>query len=209
MKYIKTIAYHCHNCGAPVDERSTHCSYCRQRVENKSPLQGMNRQVRVFAELKNNRKVYLHETSVVIPTENPITLDCTRIESRYQERVKAMKDNMSIELEMLMRKESLDKYKFVHETGINKVSIETEGLNNAFEFECDYLSDLKCEYALEEIAKAKFNLYPKNIIGWVDKSKDIYVNDGTTCPNCGAPLRQRFGLCDYCGGWVQDFNCYI
>lgn len=35
------------------------------------------------------------------------------------------------------------------------------------------------------------------------KAFDTVVPDEMSCPNCGAPIKSKYGCCDYCGGWVE------
>lgn len=208
MKYIKSLTYHCRNCGATVEPHETKCSYCKSSLDFKSDLFG-KRNIRVFCETKNDRKIYLHETvNIGAVEQSEPEIDCTMLEDGRIHRVRGLNtSNGKFSLGIEFTKNSIEKAKYIEESGIKSISVESDIGNQLFKIDCDYMS-IGMQNAKQDTLMELPLSFVINDFKQIKQDEEIYVNDGTTCPNCGAKLRQRFGLCDYCGGWVRDMNCY-
>ena len=203
MEYVKSLKWHCHHCGAGVDPRDKHCSYCGSPTKHRAILGDKN--IRVFAETEK-RKVYLHEvTEISVFQQEPRMIETARLEDTRLSRVVGF-DRGVFSMDMRLTENSFEKADLLADDG-NKLSISIETDFGNYKIGCSnaYIGTIECRQGEVVTFPVQFEIEQ---FGGLEKDT-IWLNDGCTCPNCGAKLRKRFGLCDYCGGWSQYVNAYV
>lgn len=204
MKYEKYLKFHCCNCGAPVNPNSFKCSYCDTPVSFKT--YNPNRQIRLFAKVKNGNKVFLHETKDIEVNQSPsfdVYRDSTGMLHRYMGYTTG-----DMKITSYLTENIVEKYKWMQDIGIQTISVEDSDNNRLFEIDCAYSQFEISDINFNSLAEIKMNIVIDDFRRTREKD-NLYVPDGCNCPNCGSPLRQRFGLCDYCGGWSEYLDAIV
>lgn len=86
-------------------------------------------------------------------------------------------------------------------TGMHNIRFEHLGMDLGYEQKC-YISNSSIDIYQEEraIQTIEFVGIDRMRVG---KSIPNEILEGLRCPNCGAPVRSRYGACDYCSGWTE------
>ncbi|MBQ0113069.1 MAG: hypothetical protein KBT03_08065 [Bacteroidales bacterium] len=211
MKFEKTISYHCSNCGASLDPRDGKCSFCNQTTEFRTylyhNLNTFQKNIRVFVKAKDGTKVYLHEVSNIASYEEPQMIEVSTLYEPYPTYVRGMSSDSTMRMDMIFTRNAQEKIDFINNKGKLKLCFESDLMDKAFVIDCEKIITEMPQMEENSLMTMPLVVVPDDFKVLSNKD-EIYVDDGTTCPNCAAKLRQRFGLCDYCGGWSEIKDYY-
>lgn len=208
-KYGKLRAFHCEKCGSGIELGNGECAYCHSKVSFRKPP---NEKVRVFIELDSETRFYFHQVKVANLEQEPMEyIDVTSFEDttiKYTKRVTPY-NNGTINLGCLMTKDTIFKARYIEDKMKNQFNVffEMEGMDSIFKMSSDYIRLGMPNISVNELASIDITMGIHNCDGFI-KNNIHKVPKGTTCPNCGAELREHFGMCDYCGGWVEFDDCF-
>lgn len=199
MPYGADVAFHCQKCGGFVDEYGK-CQFCgsqnHHRYEPKSDIQ-------LYVEVDGNKKFYFnHVLKIDAISTAPPKIDVTSSSDTSNHYVIGKRDSESFELEFAATEDALFKGELMQNTKLFTLNMSVKNLPKVFRMRCESFSMMCMEKSSES---SLLTLSPTIMIhdmdGWVDAS--LEAPDDARCPNCGAPIRKTYGLCDYCGGWVE------
>lgn len=195
------IAYHCRNCGGTVDPDKELCDWCSQQVQFKRYLGEVlkRHQVRVLLDCGKDF-VYLDEITSISSYEPPHDIEVTSFGDTSRRYIKGLDADNSIDVEIPITqrgKELLSKIKSGKEY---QTRFEFLTMDRAFEVRTFPI------VRMPDISNFPYEVLKTTISFEIDsdmKSFDTVVPENCTCPNCGAPIKSKYGCCDYCGGWIE------
>lgn len=192
----KVTAYHCPRCGGITEPTKKYCEYCERdlaiRAENHN-----NQKCRLLVDCGNF--VYFDSVSnfEVISTRN-----CIDVSTVYDDRLVPFygktEDKFIIDLAFSERTNELNKLDW---SGLHNVRVEHLGADIGYEQRC-YLEHSIIDISPLEICRQRISFVGVNEHK-ISKAIPEEVMDEMRCPNCGAPIRSRYGACDYCSGWSE------
>lgn len=198
----KVTAYHCPRCGGITEPTKKYCEYCERDLAIRSEHHGWDK-VRLlidcgdFVYHDSIKRIDFHETPQVIETS------C--LEDGYRRYIKGNEERR-FTVKFLLCKRSLELLKLNHD-GLHKIRLEHLGRDIGYEQECyvsHYLaSPMYSTYSdLEEPVNLCYEFVGvgESTIGTAIPKE---VLSDMRCKNCGAPIKSRYGACDYCGGWNE------
>lgn len=195
MPYGADVAFHCQRCGGFVDE-SGKCLFCgsqnRLRYKPTSDLQ-------FYIEIDKEKKFYFNH----ITRAASVDIDAPMIEvESFEDTTKRYIQGRStsfgtLDFEFKANKDTIFKTDLLRDTRLFTLNMALKGMPKIMRMRIDYIGDIRSY--VEDIFKMKMIIH--DVDGWVDS--DMEAPNGARCPNCGAPVRRTYGLCDYCGGWVE------
>lgn len=195
-------AYHCLACGAPCRPNDLYCSYCKQRYDRRFTDSVLVSSSRARLLVKNKMDyVYFPLFEVTEYDFRPLTDITISEDGHYRRYIHGIKDpGDDITTIVTMTDDMRRKLAHMQKDLETDFKIEIAGFNNSFSFK-GYTSHISQEFPLYGIgAQSELHVVPTGFIGW--KPMPTEPTD-LTCPNCGAPIKSRFGCCDYCTGWVE------
>lgn len=194
------IAYHCRMCGGVVDIYKSECPYCGTVNDNEYISKHEKlRKVRIATQKGDNLFYIDSITNIECDYQQP-KIDTTLPWSEKSTSVRGIADNMGI-----IRIESVNTPRLANQlrmmrAGINEYFIEFVGVNKCFHFE-GYMNDIKTDWIQGTRLVEHYNIVTTAEIKEAKISNTIPKD--LRCPNCGAPIKSRLGVCDYCKGWVE------
>lgn len=198
------IAYHCRNCGAPVDPEHGKCAYCDtyNKFDYRQKLlqtEKKRRNVRVCVETKSKERIYLDEI-VSFDWEVDSIVESCRLGDGRAAWVK-LGDTRKLRLTMLITPDTRRQLSFME--GIFTVMVEFVNDGRVFKFDA-YRGDIKMECGYNEVSTLSTSIISAD--GNIEENEiQVSMPEGLLCPNCGAPIHSKLCVCDYCGGWVEWF----
>ena len=200
MPYGADVAFHCQKCGGFVDEYGK-CQFCGSqnhlRYKPKSDIQ-------IYVEVDGNKKFYFnHVLKTGEISTTPPKIDVTSLSDISNDYVIGRQASSgSFELEFAATEDALFKGELMQNTKLFTLNMSVKNHPKVFRMRCESFSMM----GMEKLSKSSLLTFSPTIIihdmdGWVDASME--APDDARCPNCGAPIRKTYGLCDYCGGWVE------
>ena len=128
------------------------------------------------------------------------TIDVTLLEDTTVKCIQGVRseDKFSVEMPLDTRTAELKNLDF---SGFHNIRLEHLGADMGYEQKC-YITTMVSEISPNGIAvqKIEFVGIDEAILGKVIPKE---VMSELRCPNCGAPIKSRYGACDYCSGWVE------
>ena len=106
-----------------------------------------------------------------------------------------------LDFEFKANKDTIFKTDLLRNTRLFTLNMALKGIPKIMRMRIDYIGNtthIMSSYK-EDICQMKMIIHDMD--GYVDS--DMEAPDGARCPNCGALVRKTYGLCDYCGGWVE------
>lgn len=195
MKYNLT-AYHCPNCGGIGDPKLGKCLYCGGKFFYKEPKK---RKVRVLID---GYRDYVYYDNILDMEIEEHCNTATYIDTTGEYHL-ANWGGRSAEIRLIIPatndgvRKTLQLRENIRETRNARIEFLERDL--ALETKC-YLGNSKIEdLSTLSVAKHYITLVTEEDI----RKFDTVVPEGCTCPNCGAPIKSRYGCCDYCSGWVE------
>lgn len=192
----KIKAYHCPRCGGITEPTKKYCEYCERDLALRSENHG-SKKVRLLIDCGNY--VYFDSISNIEFTQTPQMIECTTLEDTTRHCVVGKYDqNFSVEMPLQQRAMELLNLQY---SGIHRIRLEHLGLDMSYEQAC-YIANTTSEFSPNEIVRQRIEFIG---VGESVQGKAI-PNDilaEMRCPNCGAPVKSKYGACDYCAGWNE------
>lgn len=204
MKYGKLYTFHCERCGSNIELGNGKCAYCHSKVSSRTRQQA-DRQFRVFIEIDPQTMFYFHQVNEVSMNHEPNEIDCTMLEDIVPRKIITSYANSNANFSVLYTQDAMFKYEYIREKMKKTFDVfyEVDDMDRVFKFRAEGIDMGMPNISQNELLMGDIDLRIHDIDGWIDSKNIITVPKGRTCPNCGATLRKNFGLCDYCGGWVE------
>lgn len=209
LKYGKLKAFHCEKCGSGIELGNGKCAYCHSTVSFRKPP---NEKVRVFIELDPETRFYFHQIKLANLEQAPVEyIDTTMLGDMTKSYIHGIRgyNDGTVKLECLMTQDTIFKAKYIEDKMKNKFNVffEIEGMDSICKMSSDYIRLGMPSISMNELATIDIDIGIHNYDGFINNNIHK-VPKGRTCPNCGAELREHFGICDYCGGWVEFDDCF-
>ena len=193
----RVVAYHCSCCGAPCDPEKKLCDFC---AENLVTRYGHKRSG-MWIKVGDQYVVDLRSFSGLNISSNII--EAKTLESDMNQYVSGIHDDGNISIRATLTEHLIKQFDFglrdgdkkisiEHASGFGYTSFELSGRVEDGRLEAPSISD-SSDRTIELI------LVPSEYYG----IKSRKMPQGMVCPNCGAPLKSRYGCCEYCGGWTE------
>lgn len=196
----RITSYHCPNCGGATDPMSGTCKYCDSEISLR-PFGGKlkQRQVRIMIDcgedyiyfdriMSLQQQMYRDFDSYIDITGN--------IHNQIHDLGRRADVRISID------KRGLDLIKKIDFGKIYDTRIEFLWLDKAFEMK-SYIP----MFEWDSDAGFHSNTRMMGNLSFISASETKEFNglvpSDATCPNCGAPVKSRYGCCDWCGGWIE------
>ena len=199
MPYGADVAFHCQKCGGFVDEYGK-CQFCGSQNHLRYKFQN---DLQLYVEVDGNKKFYFnHVLKMDAICATPPEIDVASLSDISDRHVIGRQPSDGLfELEFAATDDALYKGELMQNTKLFTLNISMKNHPKVFRVRCEdfFLGNVK-------MSEGKFTTFSPTIMihdidGWVDASME--APDDARCPNCGAPIRKTYGLCDYCGGWVE------
>lgn len=190
-------AFHCCFCGAPTKEGALVCEYCDQKLQS----------VRYNKEKMLPRPRLLVDCGRDYVNFNQIT--GVQAESHIQEIDVSYLDDTRLHMvgsrnippdELILSMTITDKVRYYIDTLMKRGLLKTrlEYGTMAWEQRSYFAGYMTSLVSMDELQTVDLRIVADEIISYPKITpKNEY------CPNCGAPIKSRYGACDYCGGWVE------
>lgn len=195
----KITAYHCPACGGITKPNKRFCEYCGRdlgiRQNNKKGFRA-----RFLIDCGNY--IYFDNLHHFTIEESLQDVDCVRDVSGYLHRV-YLPPQRKFELEFQLTertREFLDKcQEGIHDTRIEVIDSKYELAFESKSYVCSLLTEFQAagEIVMQKIQLVEYAGYTRYDTAIPDK-----IVAEMRCPNCGAPIKSRYGACDYCSGWT-------
>ena len=197
MPYGEEFAFHCQRCGATVDE-SGKCHYCgsknKIRYNPTSDLQ-------FYIEIDDDKKFYFnHITDVGDVNIDAPQLEITTISDVHTKYISGY-GSSNFDFSFYATDDALLKSEILQEAKLFTLNIAIKGMSKVVRVRAENFSLGIPEVSQLEPMKFHPSMEIHDYDGWVDPT--MTAPESTRCPNCGAIVRKTYGLCDYCGGWVE------
>lgn len=199
MPYGADVAFHCQRCGGFVDE-SGKCLFCgsqnRLRYKPTSDLQ-------FYIEIDKEKKFYFNH----ITRMDSIDIDAPMIEvESFEDTTKRYIQGRStsfgtLDFEFKANKDTIFKTDLLRDTRLFTLNMALKGMPKIMRMRIDYIGNTTHIMGSDKEDIFQMKMIIHDMDGWVNSN--LEAPDGARCPNCGAPVRKTYGLCDYCGGWVE------
>ena len=197
MPYGTDVAFHCQRCGGFVD-KSGKCLFCgsqnRLRYKPTSDLQ-------FYIEIDKEKKFYFnHITEMAsVDIDNPM-IEVTSSEDTMNHYIQGISTSYgTLDFEFKANKDTIFKTDLLRDTRLFTLNMAIKGMPKIMRMRIDYIGNITAISHKKDTFRMKMIIHDMD--GYVDS--DMEAPDGARCPNCGAPVRKTYGLCDYCGGWVE------
>lgn len=191
----KVTAYHCPRCGGVTKPTKRYCEYCERELG----LRRLNKnKMRLIVDC--GEYVYFDAITNIITTENYNTIEATTLGDSCRKMISSPVVYRTMEVTFNMDERGRELLKL----GLYKIKrIRLENIEADIGYEQDaYLGDMSFINPTEQIILGRMKLvgYGKSEIG---RAIPQEVMKELRCPNCGAPIKSRYGACDYCSGWSE------
>lgn len=197
MPYGVEVAYHCQRCGAPVAAYGK-CYYCgseeKLRYEPTSDLQ-------FYIELDGEKKFYFNhitEMGEVDFKESQIDVTALGDDKRIFVGIGNIPD---FSFAFNATDDGLYKANMMEEAKLITFNITMKKLPKVARFRVEDFRLGMPEVEQNTAFKFRPRMQIHDFDGWVNPY--LTAPDNARCPNCGAIVRKAYGVCDYCGGWVE------
>ena len=191
----KVTAYHCPRCGGITEPSKRYCEYCERELGLRRLNKNKMRLIVDYGEY-----VYFDAITNIITTENYNTIEATTLGDSCRKMISSPVVNRTMEVTFNMDERGRELLKL----GLYKIKrIRLENIEADIGYEQDaYLGDMSFINPTEQIILGRMRLigYGKSEIG---RAIPQEVMKELRCPNCGAPIKSRYGACDYCSGWSE------
>ena len=183
-------------CGGITEPTKKYCDYCERDLALRNKNHGQN-MVRLLIDCGNY--VFFDNILDLSFMSTPQTIECTCLEDTHRRYVNGIDCNkFFVTMPFNARTAELSQLDY---KGLHRIRLEHLGADKGYEQEC-YISNAMLEMTTADIAlkkiefvglgEAKFGTaIPKDVL------------EELRCPNCGAPVKSRYGACEYCSGWVE------
>lgn len=196
----KITAYHCRNCGGIVEPGQEICDFCRKKSAfAKYDGRKLMPKARLLIDCDEDFVVFDGITSISDNSE-PGEIDITTLGDSTKHFLIGKTEHY-IELKFFMRERQDYLFKKLNKSRY-KTRIECICGDSSVAFEMDaYLSEFSMPY-MEDA----YSLMERTMTLIQDgdyRMKTDFCPDNCRCPNCGAIIKSRYGVCDFCSGWIE------
>lgn len=196
----RVVAYHCSCCGAPCDPEKKLCDFCAESLVTRY------KHKRSGIRVKAGDQYVVDVRSFSTLNVSPDIIDVRTLESDTNQYVSGLCDDGGmggISVRATLTEHLIKQFDFGLRDGDKKISIEYAfGLGyTSFELS-GRVEDGRLEapsMSASSDRTIELILVPSEYYGL----KSYQMPQGMVCPNCGAPLKSRYGCCEYCGGWTE------
>lgn len=193
----KTKAYHCPRCGGITEPTKKYCEFCERdlAIRSESKYKGM---IRILIDCGNY--VFFDSIRKFEPIEHAHEIDCTCLEDTRRTVIRSVPDyEFRIWMPTTERTAELMKLPY---SGIKNVRVEIPYNDVSFEMQ-SYVSNVDVQmWSTNIMMETQLHFIctsePKQ-----GRSVPEEIMKEMRCPNCGAPIKSRYGACDYCSGWSE------
>jgi uncharacterized OB-fold protein len=196
----KTKAYHCPKCGGITDPTKKYCEYCGRELKVRTDI--WHSPLRILIDSGNY--VYWDEIMNVQFGPKPEQIECTMSGDSYRHYIqpRAVSESIEIVVPMTWRSAELMELDF---KGLHDIRFEFIGRDREHAWECkSYIQNKTIEgFSAGEIAKCTINLTSVDRLTEFKSAIPEEVMKEMRCPNCGAPIDNRLGACNFCSGWSE------
>lgn len=199
MPYGADVAFHCQKCGGFVDEYGK-CQFCGSQNQLRyQPKQD----VQFYIEVDGEKKFYFnHLISVGAMGLEPTTIDVTMLGDTTSHHISSNPMGGFFDFTFAATPDSMFKTELMQDAKLFTLNVSIKHMKKVFRARCE---NFRLNMAEKLDVNSTLSFSPRmevhDIDGWIDASME--APEGARCPNCGAPIRKTYGLCDYCGGWVE------
>lgn len=196
LPYGIETAYHCQRCGGVTDEYGK-CYYCGSL--NKLRY-APNATVQMYIELDDEKKFYFNNVREISAINEPETIDVTCIMDDTKRYIRA-KGHDKFSFSYWLTDDSVFKTTMINETTKPiTINLVARPISKVYRFRAEYLIS-NTEITETGCARAEASMIIHDTEGW--SVPTLTAPDNARCPNCGAIVGKAYGVCDYCGGWVE------
>ena len=194
----RITAYHCPNCGGVTNPMENSCKYCDSIIllrEYQGKLK--QRQVRIMIDCGEDYIYFDRIMSLQQKISN--NFGSYRDIDGLIHRI-ALPEDREVDVDILLDNRGIELIRKIDFGKIYDTRIEYLGLDKAIEMK-SYIPQFQIEPINDVGTIITGNL---SFISASDtKMFNGLVPDDATCPNCGAPVKSKYGCCDWCGGWLE------
>ena len=192
----KVTAYHCPRCGSPTEPTKKYCDYCSRDLAIRNKDHNKNK-FRILIDCGNY--VFFDSLRNIEIIEKPSMIDATMLEDGTRRFLQGTPEcRMIVDFALSERSMELMKLNYL---GFHKIRLEHLGLDVSYEQEC-FISTFVNEITHSVLVHQRIEL-----VGVGNRTTGTAipkeVMDTFRCPNCGAPVKSRYGACEYCSGWIE------
>ena len=193
-------AYHCKACGAVCRPTERLCRHCQTKYENEAcaSMDFRRNEVRLLAACGSDY-VYFPVKSLT-ELDAPMEIEATRWSDGTLHRVQGLRDVSSTNFLIVYDSNTLQKIVNMRKRGIVDMRVEMGAMDDGFSFSGYFPATWTPTFTAEANKTMEVSVIATKLNGWIPLND---VPDDVRCPNCGAPIKSRFGCCDYCTGWVE------
>lgn len=195
----KIIAYHCRNCGGIVEPGQEYCDYCSQKSAfAKYDNRKLCKKIRLLVDCGRDFVYFDDLKSISALCYEPQYIDVTSLYDNYKRYIHSEYRPPTLDIEFNLTQRSIDLYNKLEHNKAYNLRLEFLGLDRAFEMKSCAVLNMP-SYSPNELITASMKFVADSDL----KFYNTVVPDNCSCPNCGAPIKSRYGACDYCGGWIE------
>lgn len=193
----KTTAYHCPKCGGITEPTKKYCEYCERDLSIRSENHN-GRAIRLLVDCENF--IYFDSLTRLEFINNHPTIECTCLEDTHRRMIQG-KPEVKFTIWMPTNRRSVEILKQDY-LGLKTIRLEHLGADLSFEAE-SYISNAGIDmFQTSDIAMVQIEFVTvSDMVQGKAIPQDVLSE--MRCPNCGAPIKSRYGACDYCSGWVE------
>lgn len=199
MPYGVESAYHCQKCGGITDEYGK-CYYCHSenKIRYKEP-----EALQMYIEIDGERKFYFnHVNRMMDICVEPQTIDITTLSDYYEKPVIKSVGYGRFSLDFLITEDSMFKANMMGEQEKPiTLNIVSPQMPKSMRMRVEDVRIQPTAISPYEVSRAEASMAIHDMDGWITPTFE--APDDARCPNCGAIVRKTYGVCDYCGGWVE------
>lgn len=200
----KITSYHCRNCGGMVEPGQDICDFCKRKSAYKKykgkGIQQMK--ARLLIDSDEDFVVFDGITSMSSDEIAPESIEVTLLgDEERQFFISGAYNPPSLEIEFLITDRSIYQLSKLDLRKTYKTRLEMIYGENSMSYDID---GCLTEINTMTMRETGFATQSITLLQVGEKKLNTrYVPDGMTCPNCGAPIKSRYGVCDYCSGWIE------
>ncbi len=194
----KTTAYHCPRCGGTTEPTKKYCEFCERDLGIRSENHNKNA-IRLLVNCEEF--IYFDSLTRFETIGDCRTLDCTCLEDNQRHYMEPRGYGMRFTIWLPSNRRSIEILNRNYQ-GIKTIRLEHLGADIGFEAE-SYVGNVNIEMASSnEISMTEINFVTVSPPVQGKAIPDNILSE-MRCPNCGAPIKSRYGACDYCSGWSE------
>lgn len=188
----RVVAYHCSCCGAPCDPEKKLCDFCAESLVTRYG----HKRSGIWIKVGDQYIVDLRSFSGLSVSPNIIEAPSLGLDTKLY--VNGFHDfTVCARLTDHLTKQ----FDYGLRDGDKRICIEgvADGSYSLFELSGRVIDGRVTSSLFESEREIELTFVPNEYYGFQTRK----MPQGMVCPNCGAPLKTRYGCCEYCGGWTE------